>query len=128
MIAMSNPYDQNPEQNPYNQNPNQGGMPPYGQNPYQGGYGVAPQPHPQGTTVLVLGIVGLVVCFIAGIIAVVMGNRALKEIDANPAAYNNRQSVVIGRVLGIISIIWQCLALVAYIIVFVVALGSSGGS
>jgi hypothetical protein len=127
MIAMSNPYDQNPE-NPYNQNPNQGGMPPYGQNPYQGGYGVTPQPHPQGTTVLVLGIVGLVVCFIAGIIAVVMGNRALKEIDANPAAYSNRQSVVIGRVLGIISIVWQVLALVAYIIVIVVAIGSSGTS
>ena len=33
-----------------------------------GGYGVGPQPHPQGTTILVLGIVGLVLCGIAGVV------------------------------------------------------------
>lgn len=134
---MSNPYDQNPEQNAYGQNPdagsygqqsggyapsggynqpgsynqpvdpNQGG---YGQNPYgqsYPAYGMGPQPHPQGTTVLVLGIVGLVVCFIVGIFGLIQGNKALKEIDANPAAYNNRQSVVIGRILSIIGIVLQ---------------------
>ena len=68
---------------------------------------MAPQPHPQGTLVLVLGIIGLVACFIPGIVALVMGNRALKEIDANPTAYNNRSNVQIGRILGIIGIVWQ---------------------
>ncbi len=86
---------------------------PYDQNPYAGGPAV-PQPHPQGTTVLVLGIVGLVVCFIAGIVALVMGNKALKEIDANPGAYNNRQNVVIGG-------IWlQVIGIIIYVIFFVV--------
>lgn len=96
---------------------------PYDQNPYAGGPAV-PQPHPQGTTVLVLGIVGLVVCFIAGIVAVVMGNKALKEIDANPGAYNNRQNVVIGRILGIISIVVWALIIIGYIIFFVVLVNS----
>ena len=102
------PYGQPPAygQDPYGQ---QGyGQPGYGQPAYGGSpYGMAPQPHPQGTLVLVLGIIGLVACFIPGIVALVMGNRAIKEIDANPAAYNNRSNVQIGRILGIIGIVWQ---------------------
>jgi uncharacterized membrane protein len=117
---MSNPYDENPsEPNPYQQNP-------YQQNPYQQNpYGQVPQPHPQGTTVLVLGIVGLVVCFIAGIVGLVIGNKALKEIDANPGAYNNRQNVVVGRILSIIGIVLQVIVIVGYLLIVVVAIGSS---
>ncbi len=99
---------------------------PYDQNPYAGGPGGSvPQPHPQGTTILVLGIVGLVVCPIAGIVALVMGNKALKEIDGNPAAYNNRQNVVIGRILSIVGIVLWVIAIILYII-FVVVLVNSG--
>jgi hypothetical protein len=110
IAAMSNPYDQNP----------------YGPGPGPGsGPGPMAQPHPQGTTVLVLGIVGLVVCFIAGIIALVIGNKALREIDANPGAYNNRQSVVIGRILGIIGIAWQVILGIVYVIFVVVVVSNS---
>lgn len=118
---MSNPYDQNPEQ-PYGQNPYgdqnpPGQQPPYGQYPYQGGYGApAPQPHPQATAILVLGILGIVVCGIAAVVALVMGNKALKEIDANPAAYNNRQTVVIGRILGIVGVVIWAISLVIIVI------------
>lgn len=117
---MSNPYDQNPGpygQNPYgDQNP-PGQQPPYGQYPYQGGYGApGPQPHPQATAILVLGILGIVLCGIAGVVALVMGNKALKEIDANPAAYNNRQTVVIGRILGIVGVVIWAISLVLIII------------
>jgi hypothetical protein len=104
MAAMSNPYDQNP---------------------YAAGHGGVPQPHPQGTTVLVLGIVGLVFCLVAGIVAIVIGNKALKEIDANPGAYNNRQNVVVGRILGIIGIVWQVLGIIAYVILGVILVGAS---
>jgi hypothetical protein len=103
-----------------------GGYPPAGY-PAGGGYGF-PQPHPQGTTVLVLGILGLVVCFIPGIVGLVLGNRALKEIDANPAAYNNRQNVVVGRILGIIGIVWQVLGILAYVLILVLALVASRGA
>lgn len=136
--AGSDPYGRSGAgQDPYGQPAGQDPYQPYpagGQNPYDPGYGQqgylqpgygqpygsVPQPHPQGTTVLVLGILGLVVCFIAGIVAVVMGNRALKEIDANPSAYNNRQSVVIGRILGIISIVLWAVIIVGYIVFFIV--------
>lgn len=63
--------------------------------------------HPRGTTVIVLGIVSLGTCFILGIIAVVMGKKALNEIDANPGAYDNRSTVKAGVICGVISIIWQ---------------------
>ena len=87
--------------------------------------GMAPQPYAQATTVLVLGILGLVVCFICGIFAITMGNKGLKEIDANPAAYNNRQTVVIGRVLGIISVVLWGIFIVIYGLIAVVAVANS---
>jgi hypothetical protein len=124
MAAMSNPYDDQAQPADPNQpNPYGGGGYPPGAYP-SGPYG-APQPHPQGTTVLVLGILGLVVCFIPGIVGLVLGNRALKEIDANPAAYNNRQNIVVGRILGIIGIVWQVLGLLAYVLIVVLALVAS---
>lgn len=71
-------------------------------------------PHPQATTVLVLGIAGLLLCGIAGIFAITMGNTALKQIDANPQAYSNRSTVNTGRVLG-----WCAIGLwVLYLIVY----------
>ncbi|MBN2182674.1 MAG: hypothetical protein JW715_12250, partial [Sedimentisphaerales bacterium] len=39
------------------------------------------KPH-RGTLILILGILGLVCCVICGIIAWVMGNTDLREIDA----------------------------------------------
>jgi len=54
----------------------------------------------------------------------VIGNKALKEIDANPAAYNNRQSVVIGRILSIIGIVLQVIGIVLYVLLVVVAVNN----
>ena len=93
--------------------------------PYATPYGVMPQPHPQGTAILVLGILGLLACGICGIVALIMGNKALKEIDANPAAYSNRQNVVIGRVLGIVAVALWGILLVVYAIIFIAALATS---
>ncbi len=90
---------------------------PYQPGPYGGGY---PQPHPQGTTVLVLGIVGLVVCPIVSVVGWVLGNRAIHEIDANPQAYSNRQSVSIGRILSIVGVALWVLIVVFYVLLFVV--------
>jgi hypothetical protein len=67
---------------------------------YGGAYA---QPHPRGTTVLVLGIVSIL-CFgiILGPIAAILGKNALDEIDANPQAYTNRGQVLAGMICGII--------------------------
>ena len=64
-----------------------------------------PVDHPKGMTVLILGILSLVCCSPLGIVAFIMGNNALKEIDAQPGRYGNRQIVQIGRILGIIGIV-----------------------
>lgn len=77
----------------------------------QGGYAAPPPPdggmggpvdHPRGVLILVLGILSLVCCSPLGVVAWVMGNSALREIDAAPGRYGNRQIVQIGRILGII--------------------------
>ena len=86
-----------------------------------GGYSAPPPPaggmggpvdHPKGMTVLILGILSLVCCSPLGIAAFVMGNNALKEIDAQPGRYSNRQIVQIGRILGIIGMVLLVLGLI----------------
>lgn len=94
----------------------------YGSTPYSG-YG-APIEHPQGTMIMVLGIISLFTCFILGIVAVVKSKGALEEIDANPGHYTNRGSVVAGRVCGIISIVLYSCILVFYAIVAIVAIAA----
>lgn len=86
--------------------------PPAGGHQYQPPYGGAPRPHPRGTAVLVLGIFSLF-CFgiILGPIAIILGRNALSEIDANPAAYTNRGTVMAGLVLGIVGLIGSVILL-----------------
>ena len=92
--------------------------------PGGGGYGAPPPPmggaggpvdHPKGITILVLGILSLVCCSPLGIAAFVMGNNALREIDAQPGRYGNRQIVQIGRILGIIGMVFLALTLVWFL-------------
>jgi hypothetical protein len=96
--------------------------PPPPQPPY-GGYGG--YEHPQGTTILVLGILSLVVCSLLGPFAWVMGNNALAEIDRNPTAYTNRGSVQAGRICGIVSTCLMILALVVVVIAIIVGIAAS---
>ncbi|SER20361.1 hypothetical protein [Microlunatus flavus] len=92
---------------------------------YPGGYPV-PRDHPSGTTVLVLGILSLVICPFTGIFAITIGNRTLREINANPAVYLNRQSVVVGRILGIVAVAVYGTAVVGYLVFVVLILGIVG--
>lgn len=62
----------------------------------------APPQHPQATTALVLGILGIVVCGILAPIAWSIGGKAVREIDANPAAYSGRGEANAGRIMGIV--------------------------
>ena len=102
----------------------------YGAPPY--GY-VAPGPaHPQATTALVLGIVGLasvaVVCGLGLVVspfAWAMGRKAVREIDASGGAYSGRGAANAGFVMGVIGTVLLVLALA--LIVLLVAVGLSGG-
>ena len=120
-------YDQNPpgydeRQAGYDQNPSgydqgSGGYTPA---PYGQGYSASAGDHPQGTTILVLGIVGIFFTICAPI-AWYLGSRALKEIKASGATYNNQQQIVIGRTLGIIFSILAIIGLVIGIFFVIIA-------
>ena len=69
------------------------------------------QDHPQATTILILGICGLVLCQILGPFAWSMGNKALREIDASQGQLGGRDMVNIGRILGIVATVILGLAL-----------------
>lgn len=83
-----------------------------------GYYGPPPQSHPNGTTILVLGILSIVVCSFIGPFAWVMGNKAIKEIDSSGYYYENRGQIQAGRICGIIGTVFLILAalFVAFII------------
>jgi hypothetical protein len=94
--------------------------PPPGQPNYGGG------DHPQGTTILVLGILGLVVCSPLGIAAWVMGKKALAEATAMGAS--NASTIKVGYILGIIATCLMILGLVIGVFVVIGAAVSSAGS
>jgi uncharacterized membrane protein YjgN (DUF898 family) len=104
-----------------------GGQPP---NPYGAppvGFG-APE-HPQATTVLILGILGLVLCQVISPFAWVMGNRVVREIDASAGQLGGRSTANAGRICGIIGTIIVAgglvLAIVALAFVLIAATTSS---
>ena len=147
---MTNPYEEQPQAQPSPQTPYQPSgqyppaeqAPPYGQQspmpygqqspmPYgQQRYGAPPQEHPQGTLILIFGILGIFITIFAPI-AWYMGNKAKKEIQASGIQYANEQNVSIGRMLGkiftIIALVSIVLTIIITIIVVAVGVSQSGG-
>lgn len=73
------------------------------------------QPH-RGVMILVFGILGLVCCFIFGIIAWVMGNADLQEMDAGRMDPTGRGLTQAGKILGIISVALAILGIVIWLL------------
>jgi hypothetical protein len=93
---------------------------------YAAGYA---REHPQGTAVLVLGIIGIVACGLAAPFAWVMGNNAMRDVEQYPYAYTNRSNIQAGRIMGIIGtalLALQLLFLIGFLTIAVV--GASAGS
>jgi len=91
------------------------------QYPPQYPVGQPPQNHPQATTILVLGILGLVLCQVLGPFAWSMGNKALREIDGAQGAIGGRETVNIGRILGMIATALLGLAILLVLFFVVIA-------
>ena len=72
-------------------------------------------PH-RGTVVLVLGILGIVVCFICGIIAWVMGNNDIRKMDAGVMDPSGRGLTQAGKICGMISCILVIIGFVIWLI------------
>lgn len=70
----------------------------------------------QATTILVLGIIGLILCQLLGPVAWVMGNNELKAIDAGRRPPENRGNANAGRILGIIATVLLGLGIVFLIL------------
>jgi hypothetical protein len=88
-------------------------------------YGPLPPNHPQAVTILVLGILGLAACQVLGIPAWIMGNRALREIDASGGALGGRGLVQAGRVCGIVATVLILLSVLLLVGLFALfAIGS----
>lgn len=105
--GQQQPY---PGQQPYGAQPPGGGQ----QYPASGQQWGTPLPkHPKATLVLILGILGLIVCGVLAPFAWVMGDRAVKEIDANPGVWDGRGEAQAGRILGIVGTVFLILGIVA---------------
>ena len=79
----------------------------------------------RGTTVLVLGILGLVVCQICGIIAWVMANKDIPKMEAGTMDAEGLGQTKAGKICGIISVVILAVVLVVYGIIFVVGVGAA---
>ena len=141
---MTNPYEENPQtqpsqQDPYaqpgQQYPQSGGQQtpygqqspmPYGQQspmPYgqqQQPYTMPPtQEHPQGTLILIFGILGIFITIFAPI-AWYLGNKAKKDVQTSGIQYSNEKNISIGRMLGKIFTIIAIISIVFVIILWIV--------
>jgi hypothetical protein len=78
------------------------------------------------TLILVLGILSLVCCGLLGPVAWIMGNNALRDIDAGIGNPSDRGLVVAGRILGIIATVLMVLVILIYGMIFLLALLGGG--
>ena len=94
--------------------------------PGYGDYRPLPPHHPRATTVLVLGILGLVVCGLIGPFAWSMGNGVVREIDESGGRWGGRTEANVGRILGIVATVLLVLS-VAFVVMVVVFGGAIFG-
>ena len=86
-----------------------------------------------GTLILVLGILSIVVCGILGPIAWVMGNNALAALDRGEGDPNERTSANAGRICGIVGTVFLILGVLmgllylVFIFVIIGAAATQGG-
>lgn len=87
-------------------------------------YAMAPPKHPQATTAMVLGILGLVLCGILAPFAWNIGARAVREIDANPYGYSGRSEANAGKIMGIIGTVLIGISLAFVVLIVLGTLAS----
>ncbi len=83
---------------------------------------------PNATTVLVLGILSIVVCFICGIIALIMSSGDKRLYEQNPGLYTTSSYDMLraGRICSIVSLCLWGFGIVFY--VFIIAFAISFGN
>jgi hypothetical protein len=83
----------------------------------------------RGGAVLTLGILGLVVCFILGVIAWVMANSDLRQMDLGVMDPAGRSMTQAGKICGIVSVVLAfvplCIGLLALLVVIITAVAAN---
>lgn len=97
--------------------------PGYGASGY--GQGQPMGDHPKAQTAMILGILGLVCCGLLAIPAYIIGNNAVKEIDASGGQYGGRGMANAGKICGLIGIVLMILGIIFYVILFAVGAANS---
>jgi uncharacterized membrane protein YjgN (DUF898 family) len=85
-------------------------------------YAPPPPNHPQATTALVLGVLGVVACGVIAPFAWNIGAKAVQEIDVSGGAWGGRTEANAGRILGIVGtvlLVVGFVAFVAFVVIFV---------
>jgi uncharacterized membrane protein len=87
------------------------------------------KPH-RGTMILVFGILGFVICFIFGIVAWVMGNNDLRQMQAGTMDPSGEGLTRAGKIVGMIAIILNIvvLGLILLMTCGVIAVGAATGA
>ena len=80
-------------------------------------------PH-RGVLILVLGILGIVCCFICGIIAWVMGNNDMREIDAGRMDPTGRGLTQAGKICGMVGVILWIVAIAMQVLFLLLGMGA----
>jgi hypothetical protein len=83
-------------------------------------YGPPPPNSGKAVAALVLGILGLVSCQLAGVAAIVLGNQATEEIAASGGRLGGEGMAKIGVILGWVAVALLVLGILG-ILVFIVA-------
>lgn len=77
------------------------------------------RPH-RGVLVLVLGILGLVLCVICGIVAWVLGNSDIREMEAGRMDPTGLGLTKAGKICGIISVVLNVVVIGIWLVMFVI--------
>lgn len=86
------------------------------------------RPH-RGTMILVLGILGLVVCVICGIVAWVMGNADIREMEAGRMDPSGLGMTKAGKICGMVGVALMLVVIVIWVLMVGLALigGAAAG-
>jgi len=82
--------------------------------------GAGAAPLPNATATLVLGILSIVVCFICGIIALVISNKDIALYRANPGLYSmtSYNNIKTGRICAIVGLVLQVIGMIFWFTFF----------
>ena len=95
---------------------------PWGPNPYAAGHVPAPPNHPSAATAMTFGLIAIITMWgcgvtgFLGIVGIVLGRKARREIDNEPGRWGGRGMATAGLVTGLIATVLSVLLIAVLLI------------